>query len=358
MQYQPDFGLYQLLKSLPEVKWSITYGCFICALPGLQWHRLIEALLPVAQIHLSAQLIIKDVALLKKLWEQQYQELPNFIPCPLPYLEKMHLLNYSPRTMRTYHSLLLRFLNSFPEAGLVAIIYFTPEQVNEFHQKLQQRGQSFVYINQSINAIKFFYSKVLNRLDMNLADVNRPYQKEKLPRVLSLEEVAAILKAVVNQKHRCLLQLLYAGGLRIGEVINLKLTDVQSQRNLLLIRGGKGQKDRTTLLSTRLLEELRTYYRLYKPKVWLFEGPEGGPYSVGSIRKVFHEAKKKAGITRDATPHTLRHSFATHLLETGTDLRYIQALLGHSSSKTTEIYTHVTKHGLEKIISPLDRLLI
>ncbi|WP_233507337.1 tyrosine-type recombinase/integrase [Adhaeribacter pallidiroseus] len=328
------------------------------ALPGLQLPHLVEALLPVAQIHLSAQLIIKDVALLKKLWEQQYQETPDFVPCPLPYLEKMHLLNYSPRTMRTYHSLLLRFLNSFSEVDLPAIAGFTPEQVNEFHQVLQQRGQSYVYINQSINAIKFYYSKVLNRLDMNLADVSRPYQKDKLPQVLSLEEVAAILKAPVNQKHRCLLQLLYAGGLRIGEVINLKLTDVQSQRNLLLIRGGKGQKDRTTLLATRLLEELRTYYRLYKPKVWLFEGPEGGPCSVGSIRKVFQEAKKKAGVTRPATPHTLRHSFATHLLEAGTDLRYIQALLGHSSSKTTEIYTHVTQHGLEKIMSPLDRLLI
>jgi integrase/recombinase XerD len=133
---------------------------------------------------------------------------------------------------------------------------------------------------------------------------------------------------------------------------------VQSQRNLLFIRGAKGHKDRTTLLSGKLLEEPRQYYRKYKPKLWLFEGQDGGPNSVESIRNVFRAALKKAGITREATPHTLRHSFATHLLEQGTDLRYIQALLGHSSSKTTEIYTHVTQHGLEKIISPLDRLNI
>ena len=191
---------------------------------------------------------------------------------------------------------------------------------------------------------------------MGLAEVCRPAQEKKLPKVVSKEQVAAILKAPVNLKHRCLLQLLYSGGLRIGEVINLKLTDVQSQRRLLLIRGGKGYKDRTTLLSPRLLEELRAYYKVYKPKVWLFEGQDGGAYSVESIRNVFRAAKKKAGIKQAATPHSLRHSFATHLLEGGTDLWYIQALLGQNSSKTTQIYTHITQHGLDKIISPLDGL--
>ena len=164
------------------------------------------------------------------------------------------------------------------------------------------------------------------------------------------------LNAPANLKHRCLLQLLYAGGLRIGEVINLKLTDVQSGRNLLLIRGGKGKKDRTTLLSQKLLESLRSYFKQYRPKDWLFEGQLGGQYTVESIRNVFRACKEKAGIKGPFTPHSLRHSFATHLLEQGTDLRYIQALLGHGSSKTTEIYTHVTSHAIEKIMSPLDNL--
>ncbi|WP_239023016.1 tyrosine-type recombinase/integrase [Pontibacter mangrovi] len=174
--------------------------------------------------------------------------------------------------------------------------------------------------------------------------------------MLSKQNLGKILSATDNLKHRYMLQLLYAGGLRIGEVINLKLTDVQSDRNLLFIRGGKGKQDCTTLLSQKLLESLRAYYRQYRPKVWLFEGQAGGQYTVESIRSVFRSSKEKAGVKAPATPHTLRHSFATHLLEQGTDLRYIQVLLGHRSSKTTEIYTHITSHALDKIVSPLDNL--
>jgi integrase/recombinase XerD len=174
-------------------------------------------------------------------------------------IREMQLLNYSYNTMRTYHALLLRFLNAFRAEGLSAIDRFTPDQVNHYHQVLQQRGLSYTYINQSINAIKFYYSKVLNRLEMDLTQVDRPAKEKKLPKVLSIQEVAGILRAPTNLKHRCLLLLLYSAGLRISEVINLKLSDVQSQRNLLFIRGAKGHKDRTTLLSGKLLEELRLY---------------------------------------------------------------------------------------------------
>lgn len=358
LQYPPESNLYKKLKAVKQVKWSRTYRCFITWATTKNLLVLLDELLPIAHVCLSQQIQLRDLQLVKRLWEQLYLPNPDFLPCPLVYLEKMALLHYSGRTMRAYHSLLLRFLNSFAKQGLGAINQFTPEQINQYHQALQQRGHSFTYINQSVNAIKFYYTKILNRLEMGLTEIDRPNKEKKLPKVLSQQEVAAILKAATNLKHRCLLLLLYSGGLRISEVVNLKLTDVQSQRNLLLIRGAKGYKDRTTLLSGKLLEELRLYYRQYKPKVWLFEGQEGGPYSVESTRKVFRAALEKAGIKRAATPHTLRHSFATHLLEQGTDLRYIQELLGHNSSKTTEIYTHVTQHGLEKIISPLDRLNI
>jgi site-specific recombinase XerD len=356
--YPPESNLYKKLKGLKQVKWSRTYRCFITWANAESLHLVFEELLPLAHLSLSQQIQLKDPELLKKLWEQMYREDQDFIPCPIAYLEKMQLLNYSPNTMRSYHAQLLRFLNAYRAVGINAVDQFTPDQVNRYHLVLQQRGLSYTYINQSINAIKFYYSKVLNRLEMDLTEVDRPAKEQKLPKVLSKQEVAAILKGPTNLKHRCLLLLLYSGGLRISEVINLKLCDVQSQRNLLFIRGAKGHKDRTTLLSGKLLEELRHYYRKYKPKLWLFEGQDGGPYSVESIRNVFRAALKKAGINREATPHTLRHSFATHLLEQGTDLRYIQELLGHSSSKTTEIYTHVTQHGLEKIISPLDGLNI
>ncbi|MHA6247702.1 tyrosine-type recombinase/integrase [Pontibacter sp. CAU 1760] len=221
---------------------------------------------------------------------------------------------------------------------------------------VQSQKYSHSTVSQSINAVKFYYQRVLGRHSVRPEDVERPEKPSRLPQVLSKQEVLRILTATVNLKHRCMLQLLYAGGLRISEVINLRITDVRSERNLLFIRGGKGKKDRTTLLSQKLLENLRAYYKQYKPKVWLFEGQTGGQYTVESNRSVFRASKEKAGVQTKATPHTLRHSFATHLLEQGTDLRYIQTLLGHRSSRTTEIYTHVTSYAIDKITSPLDCL--
>ncbi|WP_020531909.1 tyrosine-type recombinase/integrase [Flexithrix dorotheae] len=186
--------------------------------------------------------------------------------------------------------------------------------------------------------------------------VDRPEKPFKLPQVLSEKEVAGLFRQVSNLKHKSILYLIYAGGLRISEAINMQVTDIHSDRSLILIRNGKGGKDRTTLLSEKMLQLLRSYYKKYRPKLWLFEGPNGKQYSPTSVRKVLHRATIKAKISKKVTPHTLRHSFATHLLERGTDLRYIQNLLGHGSPKTTEIYTHITKKGIEKIVSPLEHL--
>ena len=172
--------------------------------------------------------------------------------------------------------------------------------------------------------------------------------------MLSPSEVQRILCNVANLKHRCILMTLYSGGLRRSELINLKIGDIDSERMLIRIRNSKGNKDRCTLLSENLLVLLRLYYRTYKPKTWLFEGPGGKQYSATSVENIFRRALKKAGISKHATPHTLRHSFATHLLEQGVNLRYIQELLGHSSSRTTEIYTRVSTSKLSQIINPLD----
>lgn len=209
--------------------------------------------------------------------------------------------------------------------------------------------------NQRINAIKFYFQQVLGR-EKEIYNLHRPRKEHKLPSVLSEEEIILIFKQVSNIKHKALLYLIYSGGLRLSEVVNLKISDIDSKRNLILIREAKGKKDRTTLLSQTLLELLRTYYREYKPKEYLFEGQDQEKYSTRSVQNIFKKALFKSGIKKNATVHTLRHSFATHLLERGTDLRYIQELLGHSSSKTTEIYTHITKKGLDKIVSPLDNL--
>ncbi|WP_235941876.1 tyrosine-type recombinase/integrase [Pontibacter fetidus] len=349
--------IYEALQCSSLAFWQREQKCFTIPEGGQNIQQLARELEGIGWLWLSQELVVRDILLLRRLWEQTYVKVASYITCPIDYLEKLFLLNYSMNTIRTYHSLLLRFLNSHNEKGLGQVNVFTEEEINQYHRQMVQAGAySCSFINQSINAVKFYYQRVLGRHEMQLNNVERPEKPDRLPTVLSKEEVKKILAATDNLKHGCMLQLLYAGGLRIGEVINLKLTDVQSDRNLLLIRGGKGKKDRTTLLSQKLLQNLRAYYKEYRPKVWLFEGQFGGQYTADSLRNVFQACRKKAGVKTNATPHTLRHSFATHLLEQGTDLRYIQTLLGHRSSKTTEVYTHVTSYALDKIVSPLDNL--
>jgi integrase/recombinase XerD len=219
-----------------------------------------------------------------------------------------------------------------------------------------RKGLSASFQNQVINAIKLFYRKRFNK-NMELDNLHRPRSEKRLPNVLSKEEVKAILEAPVNLKHRAMLSLIYACGLRRSELLNLTLKDVQSDRNLLFIRQSKGKKDRLLPLSMKLLDLLRTYYKIFKPKQWLFEGErEGNKYSEKSLENVMKQSLQKAGIQKKASLHWLRHSYATHLLENGTDLRYIQELLGHSSSRTTEIYTHVSTKNIQQIRTPFDDL--
>jgi integrase/recombinase XerD len=187
--------------------------------------------------------------------------------------------------------------------------------------------------------------------------IHRPKRSKVLPNVLSKEEIKLILNAHSNIKHKMMLSLIYSCGLRRSELINLKPQDIDSKRNIVLLKNAKGKKDRITPLSPIILEMLRNYYNGYKPKTWLFEGQiVGEQYSEQSLQSVLKQALQKAGITKPVTLHWLRHSYATHLLESGTDLRYIQELLGHSSSKTTEIYTHVSTKSIQQIKSPFDDL--
>ncbi|MEW6375931.1 MAG: site-specific tyrosine recombinase/integron integrase [Thermodesulfobacteriota bacterium] len=210
-------------------------------------------------------------------------------------------------------------------------------------------------LNQAINALKFYYGTMLK--EKFVYEVKRPRKDKKLPTVLSKEEVTKILSSVDNVKHKALLMVVYSAGLRVGEVVRLKTEDIDSNRKLIHIKGAKGRKDRYTLLSEKALEILKQYLRKYRPEKWLFGGAKEGRYlSARTADKIFKNACEKAGIKKDVSLHVLRHSFATHLLEGGTDLRYIQELLGHSHSKTTEIYTHVSTKSLGKIMSPLDTL--
>ena len=192
---------------------------------------------------------------------------------------------------------------------------------------------------------------------MEVDKIHRPKRAKVLPNVLSKEEIKLILNAHSNIKHKSMLSMIYSCGLRRSELLNLKFSDIDSKRNIVLLKNAKGKKDRITPLSPMILTMLREYYIAYKPKTWLFEGQAPGqPYSEKSLQSILKQALQKTGITKPVTLNWLRHSYATHLLESGTDLRYIQELLGHNSSKTTEIYTHVSTKSLQQIKSPFDDL--
>ena len=216
---------------------------------------------------------------------------------------------------------------------------------------------SATYQSQFINALKIFY-KLKTDKKIEIEKLIRPQKPFQLPKVISETEVAKIINATKNKKHKTMLSLMYSGGLRRGELLNLKLGDIDSNRMLIIINQGNGAKDRIVPLSPNILGMLRNYWKAYKPKEYLFEGMYGGKYSERSIELVLKKAVKDAGINKNINLHMLRHSYATHLMESGTNLRYIQELLGHKSPKTTQLYTHVSSHQLGKIVSPFDKLRI
>jgi len=261
---------------------------------------------------------------------------------------------YSKSTIRGYSEVVstyLRFIKpsspeSKPEGELVR---FTKDYI-------LPRGLSISFQNQAISGLKIFYREILH-LELKLEQVSRPRLEHRLPNVLSKDEVRRLLGVLRNPKHRIMLSIIYGCGLRCGEVLNLRPGDIDSGRRLLVVRQGKGSKDRVVPISVKLIEMLRQYYKDYRPKVYLFEGIRPGrPYSTRSFQNVLKKAIYLAGIKKSVTLHWLRHSYATHLHESGVDIRYIQEILGHKSSRTTEIYTHVSSRSLERIRSPFDDL--
>ena len=279
--------------------------------------------------------------------------LPKTRHCPEAYLEKLRVLRYSPRTLQVYRDCFTEFLNYFPGKEPLDI---TQEEVFAYlHYLVDERRISTSYQNQAINAIKFYFEKVAGGKRQTYY-IERPRQEKFLPSVLSEGEVRAVIAAIANIKHKCMIMTAYSAGLRVSELLNLRVGDIDSGRMLIRVVMGKGKKDRVTLLSVKLLEMLREYYRMYRPQGYLFEGVTGGRYAERSIQNVLRRACAQAGIQKHVTMHTLRHSFATHLLEHNTDLRYIQELLGHANPKTTQIYTHITTKGLDQLKSPLDHL--
>jgi integrase/recombinase XerD len=270
------------------------------------------------------------------------------------YINFLKSRRFSESTIRSYvHSiqLFLAFFNDRPMESL------TNEDVIRFNNEyILAKRLSGSFQNQIVNAIKKFFLVVENRR-MDIDEIHRPRREQKLPNVLSKEEVKMILQVPKNLKHRAMLSLIYACGLRRSELLSLKPSHIDSKRKLLIIYQSKGKKDRVIPIGDKIIELLREYYKAYKPKEWLFEGQkERDKYSAASLQKVLKRSVNKTKINKPVTLHWLRHSFATHLLENGTDLRYIQEILGHKSSKTTEIYTHVSTKSLQNIKSPFDDL--
>lgn len=354
LQFRYDRPLYQRLKQLPYLRWSQTYLCFVMSRTEADISRLLGDVRSHAHVRIDAALQVDGAALQQRLWEQRSAR-EGGKPCPPGLLEKLRALNYSPATQRVYHQMLHRFVNAHAETQ-AEIDRFDAGRINAYHRRWrEQHAPSVSTLNQSINAIRFYYGRVLNR-PLKLEDVERPRRAETLPRVLSTDEVARLLREVHNPKHRLMLHLLYGAGLRAGELLALRLSDLRPDVGMLHVREGKGLKDRYTLLGGRVQAALTDYVAKYRPKEYVFEGQDGGPYSYASLRQVWKRALRDAKLPSHYRLHDLRHSFATHLLEHGTDLRYIQQLLGHRSSKTTEIYTHVTSAALKQIVSPADRL--
>jgi site-specific recombinase XerD len=267
--------------------------------------------------------------------------------------KNMDIKGYSPRTKKLYLKEIEKFVGYYcksPEE-------ISTEEIKDYlHYIITEKKCSSSVLHQAYSAIKFLYVTVLGG-KWGFSNIPRMKQEKRLPVILDTSEVLSLVHATSNIKHRAILTVIYSSGLRVSEAAKLKITDIDSKRMQIRVEQAKGSKDRYTILSDFALDILRKYWIAYRPKYWLFNGQGGrGHISVRTIQKIFENCREKAGINKHITVHSLRHSFATHLLEKGTDLHHIQLLMGHSSPKTTTVYLHVKRNDLVKISSPLDSL--
>lgn len=351
MRFPYDTELANCARKIPKATWSQTLKAWYVAYSAEVLQDIKRIFEPVCEIDASA---LKDkIAAYKK--DPKNKTLAPEVLLKIEAFKKWMLSKrYSESTIGTYTDALRTFLKFYYNKSVADI---SNDDVILFNNDyILENNFSASYQNQVVNAIKLFFKTVENRaIDLNL--VHRPKREKLLPNVLSKEEIKKILDAPSNIKHKAMLSLIYSCGLRRSELLNLKLTDIDSKRNLIVIRQAKGKKDRIVPLSAKILELLRVYFVAHQPKIWLFEGQDKkSKYDERSLANVLKQALEKTKINKPVSLHWLRHSYATHLLENGTDLRYIQEILGHSRSTTTEIYTHVSNKSIQKIISPFDTL--
>jgi integrase/recombinase XerD len=336
-----DKDIIQKIKQIADARWSQSMRCW-----HIPYNK--EAITDLKRLFPQLDLKIAEDSFEKNIQTNENTALIE------KYKKWMEHKRYSNASIQSYTDAVKRFL-AFMHPKKAADIE-AKDMVLFVHTYIIGNNYSFSYQNQIINGVKLFYKEVFHA-KLDVEKLERPRRQYKLPNVLSKEEVKAILEAPTNKKHKIMLSLVYACGLRRGELLHIKPKDIDSKRKLLLIRNAKGRKDRIAPLSEKLIVLLREYYTMYKPKTWLFEGQEkGSKYSATSVQKILKLAISEAKIKKPVSLHWLRHSYATHLLEAGTDLRYIQEILGHKSSKTTEIYTHVSTKSIQQIKSPFDDL--
>jgi site-specific recombinase XerD len=349
LQFNTNKVIQALVDKLPNASWSKEFGMFYISNNKSNLDLIFKTFYGIAWINgnyfFSEKIINADNPELNLERYRNRKPKDNFKTCPEEYLLKLELKRYSDNTVRTYVSCFESFINYYYNEDPITL---NEIDVRKYLQKLVQEGKSNSYVNLAVNSIKFYYEIVLGMPNRFYA-IERPRKEKQLPEVLSKEEIINIINNTNNLKHRCIVGLLYSSGLRRSELLNLKITDIDSKRMVVIVKKAKGNKDRLSVLSPSILKDLQKYYKEYRPEKYLFEGQKGDKYSVTSVLKIISTAARKAGIHKKVTPHMLRHSFATHLLENGTDIRHIQLLLGHNSTKTTEIYTHVANRSFMEI---------
>ncbi len=350
LQFHSDKVVEALVRTLPEPKWSKKFNMVYITNTKSNLNLIFNKFRGIAWVNCNYffqdRVLKHNDEALNIDWFRKRQKKKNFRPCPEGYLQKLKLKRYANSTVKNYVHSFEAFINYYKD---VELLNLNENDVRTYLQKLIQEERSNSYINIAINAIKFYYEMVLGMPNRFYA-IERPRKEYKLPKVLSKEEILSIIDHTNNIKHRCIISLLYSAGLRRSELLNLTMKDIDSKRMVIKVKQAKGNKDRYTVLNKKVLEDLRIYYKTYNPKVYLFEGLViGKKYSSSSVLKIVRQAAEKAKIEKRVSPHMLRHSFATHLLESNVDLRYIQLLLGHNSTKTTEIYTHVATNTFMNI---------
>ena len=353
LSFAYSFKVKQYIKNGHGVKWSKTFGCFYVLDKGSNRALLVGYLkaggfnVGVTKIN-NKQSIGKETSILKGEISKEKQ---------LVYTEFISFLKgkrYSESTLKVYGHFVYCFLKHTDNKPLELL------DENDVRLFIETSVGILNYAvsthRQMVSALKHF-AYFYPACAINTEAIFMPRKDRKLPEILSIQEVLSLIEVTKNIKHKTIIAMLYGSGLRIGELLHLQLKDFDFDRDQLHIRNAKGRKDRYASIAKSLYPLLKSYYTSYKPTVYFIENPNGGLYSAGSVRSFLKKSCRAAGINKKVTPHTLRHSYATHLLEQGTDIRYIQELLGHSKPETTMIYTHVTQKSLRDIKSPLDTSL-